>query len=490
MQDLTLHTPFSTPDSPLLNEGAVDFSLAQLLTSLSYALDLTSGQPMGHAQRSCLIGMRIAALVGISDDEQATLYHALLLKDAGCSSNAARMADIFGCDDISAKRMSKITDWSNVIEAAKYVAATALPEKSMMERAKRILYVSTHQVESSTSLMSSRCGRGAQIALAVGLGEGAADCIRNLDEHWDGKGGPGHIKGDAIPMMARIACLAQTLEVFAKTFDVQTAYEIIRKRSGKWFDPQLVRAACVFEHDMSLWRDVFDNTRDALLSLDVRAVVENASASRIDTICDAFAQIVDAKSPFTAEHSFRVRDYAVEMGAALGMTGVRLTTLRRAALLHDLGKLAVSNTILDKPGKPTDEEWASIRKHPYYTQQILNPIVGFERLNEIAAAHHERLDGKGYFMGKSAEHLDLDMRILAVADVFDALSATRPYRGALPMREVFAILDKDAGKALDPQCIEVMRGIYADIELGPSEEPQAVNVSSPVSAAPPLALAA
>ena len=471
MFDFEAHQPFPIPDGSLLTEGAVDFSLAQLLTSLSYALDLTSGQPMGHAQRSCLIGMRLAAQIGMSDDDQAILYHALLLKDAGCSSNAARMAEIFGCDDIGAKRMSKITDWSNVIEAAKYVAAHALPEKSLLTRAKRILYVSTHQEESSSSLMEARCSRGAQVALAIGLGEKAADCIRHLDEHWDGRGGPSHVKGDAIPIMGRIACLAQTLEVFAKTFDVQTAYEILRKRSGKWFDPVLVQAACAFEHDSDLWNDVFYDTRYALLTLNVRANVEIASSSRIDSICDAFAQIVDAKSPFTAEHSFRVRDYAVQIGEALGFSGARLTTLRRAALLHDLGKLAVSNTILDKPGKPTDDEWACIRKHPYYTQQILADVPGFERLNEIASAHHERLDGKGYFQGLNGENLDLDMRILAVADVFDALSAKRPYRGALPMREVFGILDKDAGRALDAECIDVLRGIYADIELTPMAEP-------------------
>lgn len=448
-----------------LPEGNIEFSLAQILSSLSYALDLTSGQPMGHAQRSCLIAMRIASQIPLSEEEQATLYHAMLMKDAGCSSNAARMAEIFGSDDISAKRMSKITDWSNVMEAARYAAAHTLPQRSLLERAKRILYISTHQVETSTALMESRCNRGAQIAVAIGLGEPAAECIRHLDEHWDGKGGPYHLKGDAISILGRIACLAQTLEVFAKTFDVPTAYELIRKRSGKWFDPQLVQMAGSFENNADFWHDVHHNTRHALLSLEVRATVEDASQSRIDAICDAFAQIVDAKSPFTAEHSFRVRDYAVQMGEALGITGTRLTTLRRAALLHDLGKLAVSNTILDKAGKPTDEEWASIRKHPFYTREILQHIKGFERLTEIAAAHHERLDGRGYFRGLNADQLDLDMRILSAADVFDALSAERPYRGALPLEEVFAIMDKDAGKALDVECIAALKSIYGNTTL-------------------------
>ena len=149
----------------------------------------------------------------------------------------------------------------------------------------------------------------------------------------------------------------------------------------------------------------------------------------------------------------------------MGITGARLTTLRRAALLHDLGKLAVSNTILDKNGKPTDEEWASIRRAPYYTQEIFQHIKGFERLTEIAAAHHERLDGKGYFRGLTGDQLDLDMRILSAADVFDALSAERPYRGALPLEEVFAIMDKDAGKALDVECIAALKSVYGGSTL-------------------------
>ena len=115
------------------------------------------------------------------------------------------------------------------------------------------------------------------------------------------------------------------------------------------------------------------------------------------------------------------------------------------------------NTILDKNGKPTDDEWACIRRHPYHTQQILGRITGFERMTEIASAHHERLDGRGYFQGLDADRLDLDMRIIAVADVFDALSAKRPYRDALPMAQVFAILDKDS---LDSTCVSVLKERY------------------------------
>lgn len=438
----------------------VELSLAEILSSLSYALDLTGGHPAGHAQRTCLIGMRLAQAIGLEGDDLSSLYHALLMKDAGCSSNAARMFEIFGSDDIAAKRLSKLHDWSNLFDAARYAAAVTLPQGALLTRARRLLHISTHQSETSGMMMQARCDRGAQIALSLGLGETAATCVRHLDEHWDGRGAPGKLAGEHISLLGRIACLAQTMDVFTQTFDVPTAYEIARKRAGKWFDPALVDAARSFENDAAFWQSVAEDPRATLLQLDVHAAIERASEARIDAVCDAFAQIVDAKSHFTAEHSSRVTHYAVEIAQGLGIGGRRLTILRRAALLHDIGKLAVSNAILDKPGQLTDDEFAQIKTHPFQTQRILSGIRGFANLTEIACAHHERLDGHGYWRGLTAEQLTLDMRILAVADVFDALSADRPYRSAMPVAQVFGILDKDAGVALDRDCIGILRDIY------------------------------
>ena len=430
--------------------------LAEILSSLSYALDLTSGQVRGHAERTCLIGMRLGVGVGMSDEALNSLYHALLMKDAGCSSNAARMFEIYGSDDIQAKYASKIVDWTNIIEAIKYAAAHTLPEGSLLARATRMVKLAGIG-NVGDQLMQARCTRGAQIALGLGLGQETADTIKYLDEHWDGHGAPHHLQGEAIPLSARIACLAQTLEVFAQTFGLGPAYEMIRARSGRWFDPELVRAAHAFRQDDAFWYGVRETPHATLLAMDIQAATEPATDARLDSVCNAFAQIVDAKSQFTGEHSTRVCAYTMEIADSRGIVGERRTTLRRAALLHDIGKLAVPNTILDKNGKPTDEEWACIRRHPYHSQQILTQISGFERLTEIAAAHHERLDGKGYFRGLTADDLTLDMRALAVADVFDALSANRPYREAMPLSKVFAILESDA---LDPDCVGALNDIY------------------------------
>ncbi len=438
------------------DEPPQTLALAEILSSLSYALDLTSGQVPGHTERACLLGMRMGAALRLDEAAMNSLYHALLLKDSGCSSNAARMFEIYGGDDVQAKYASKIVDWSSVVEAVKYAAAHTLPEGSLLARARQMLKIAG-MGGITDQLLESRCSRGADIALSLGLGAMSAECIRFLDEHWDGQGAPHHLQGEQIPILARIACLAQTLEVFSTTFGLGPAYKMLRARAGRWFDPELVRTAHSFRQDDAFWYSVRESPHATLLGLDIEAATQPATKERLDSVCEAFAQIVDAKSHFTSEHSSRVCEVTMEIADGLGIAGPRRTTLRRAALLHDIGKLAVPNTILDKNGKPTDEEWTCIRRHPYYTQQILSRITGFERLTEIAGAHHERLDGRGYFRGLGAAELDMDMRALAVADVFDALSAERPYRGALPPNEVFAILDRDA---LDPDCVAVLKSVY------------------------------
>ena len=360
------------------NEAPETLSLAEILSSLSYALDLTSGQVPGHTERACLIGMRLAAALGLDEATMNSLYHALLMKDAGCSSNAARMFEIYGGDDIRANHAAKVVDWSRIVEAVKYAAAHALPESGLLARARRMLKIAG-MGGITDKIMESRCSRGAEIALSLGLGAEAAECIRYLDEHWDGQGAPYHLRGEQIPILARVACLAQTLEVFSTTFGPEPAYEMLHARAGRWFDPTLVHVADSFRRDDAFWYSVRESPHATLLGLDIEAAAQPATEERLDAVCSAFAQIVDAKSHFTGEHSSRVCEVSLEIADGLGITGQRRTTLRRAALLHDIGKLAVPNTILDKNGKPTEDEWACIRRHPYYTQQVLSQITGFER---------------------------------------------------------------------------------------------------------------
>jgi putative nucleotidyltransferase with HDIG domain len=180
--------------------------------------------------------------------------------------------------------------------------------------------------------------------------------------------------------------------------------------------------------------------------------------SGLDLIAEGFARVIDAKTPYTARHSEGVARIAVGVATELGFDPYELSDLRRAALLHDVGKLGVSNRILDKPGKLDEEEWKAVRRHPEYTLRILERVPVFASLAELAANHHERMDGRGYHRGLRAGELPLAHRVLVVADVFEALTATRPYRDGMPVEKALAIVHGDVGTAF---CREAASGLDA-----------------------------
>lgn len=432
--------------------------LSEILSALSYALDLTEGQPMGHSVRACIIGMRIAQEIGLPAGERGDLYYSLLLKDAGCSSNSSRLFHIVTADEIKAKRDVKLTDWTRVgWESLHYAlthVATGLP---FSQRVRRLFQVAATQQQDSCALVKIRCERGADIAKQLGFSDSVVSGIYSLDEHWNGRGYPDGLRKDEIPLFSRIANLSQTLEVFHTERGPSAAIDAARRRRGRWFDPELVNAAVRMSKDGTLWNGLESpDLLDKVVALEPEQRRITANEDAIDNICQAFAEVIDAKSPFTYRHSTGVAEASLDIARWFGMKPRDMKLLRRAALLHDLGKLSVPNTILEKPGKLTPEEWIVVRKHPYYTLEILKRIPGFEGLGEEAAAHHEKLDGSGYWRGLVAEQLSTFARILAVADVFDALRAKRPYRDSTPLDKTFFILRGESPHALDLPCIEAL----------------------------------
>jgi putative nucleotidyltransferase with HDIG domain len=411
-----------------------------------------------------MIGMRLASHIGLPVAAQADLYYALLLKDAGCSSNASKLFHIIHADEIRAKGDLKDKDWTKVgWESLQYAIDHVATGAPFLERVRTLIRVAAKQQTESCELVKIRCERGASIARRMGFSEPVAAAIHSLDEHWNGGGYPDGLRGEQIPLFSRIMNLAQTLAVFLVAHGPQSACEVIDQRSKRWFDPDLVKAAKSLAKTEALWAGLdHPDIIAQVAALEPREQRLIVSEDTLDNICMAFAEVIDAKSPFTYRHSNGVADAAVAIAGQLGMPASELITIRRAALLHDIGKLCVPNAILEKPGKLTNEEWDVVKKHPYYTLEILRRIPGFEQLSDMAAAHHEKLDGSGYFRHWGAEQLNTPARILAVADVYDALAAKRPYRDALPLETVFEIMHKEAPRALDAECLEALESSKDD----------------------------
>ncbi len=220
-------------------DSQAEVRVSDIISALSFALDLSEGQPMGHAVNCCVIGMRLAEILQVRHDLRSDLYYALLLKDSGGSNNAARMYQIFGGDEVKAKREIRTTDWNRInFEGLQFLMRNVMPGKSTMDRVLSMANVAMNREKQTQELVELRCDRGAAIARRMGFSETTAAAISALDERWDGSGFPEHLRGEEIPYFARIMSLVQTLEVFATLNGPTDALEIVRQRSGTWFDPE------------------------------------------------------------------------------------------------------------------------------------------------------------------------------------------------------------------------------------------------------------
>jgi putative nucleotidyltransferase with HDIG domain len=432
-------------------------ALSEIVSALSFALDLTEDAVPGHAVRTCLLGMRIGIALGLDSAQLIDLYYALLLKDIGCSSNAARMCQILGGDDRKAKRDVKTIDWTKpTLEAVKLAWSNALPGAGPVRKLRRVVWLGLTQNKHNAEMIGLRCERGADIVRKIGLSEQCADTIHSLDEHWNGSGYPERSRGEAIPLLSRILGIAQHLDVFATEQGRERAINTLKERSGSWFDPELVGIAASLDRSGELWTGCgTPEERIRVLELEP-GTVRTLATEQVDLVCEAFADVVDAKSSYTYRHSLGVTEVADGIASNLGLPPDMRQLIHRAALLHDLGKLRVPNSILDKPGKLDDAEWQIMREHPLLSQQILERIPQFASIARIAGRHHEKLDGSGYPNRLPGTELSIEDRVVGLADVYGALAEDRPYRKALPTMQILAILKREVPMKLDAESFDAL----------------------------------
>jgi putative nucleotidyltransferase with HDIG domain len=448
---------------PAASPAATGLRLAEIVSALSHALDMTDGQPPGHAVRACWIGMHVGRALGFSDAELSDLYYTLLLKDLGCSSNAARICELFVTSDHEFKRNASTLD-TGFAQVLRFVVANTAAKSGLAGRLRGILHLARASGSITRDIVATRCMRGADIARQLHFSEAVQAGILDLDEHWDGTGHPGSKTGEDIALPARIALISQVADVFNSTGGKASALKEIRHRSGRWFDPQLV--AIIEGLDTSVWEALgAPDIAQRVAALEPPQFIRIADDDYLDDIADGFAQVVDAKSPFTSGHSRRVALFTRMIAEELGLPADHKRWLVRAALLHDMGKLGVSNEILDKPGKLDAAEWDAVRGHPVAGAAILSRMGAFSGMARIALEHHERLDGTGYPQRLAGDAIGLDTRIVTVADIFDALTADRPYRKAMTPETALIRMHEEVGSAIDGAVLAALERAVSRLEL-------------------------
>jgi HD-GYP domain-containing protein (c-di-GMP phosphodiesterase class II) len=444
--------------------GTVDRAyvrLAELVAALSLGVDLGFGQPSEHILRQCLIALRLADRIDLDDQQRAAVYYTAMIVNVGCHSDAHEQAKWFG-DDIALKtnKYAHVIegDYSRDMRGLKMAAATMRligSGNQPLHRFRVGLEYALGGHKDTDRMLDTHNQVARRLAESLGLPEEVSRSVQHAYEQWDGRGWPGELSAAQVPLPARIAQLAEFVEVAHRVGGVPAAVALAQTRSGTQFDPALAGALCAQPH---LIFDGLDTiaTWDAVIDAEP-ALTRVLSGEEADAALANVAAFVDIKSPYYLGHSKAVSDLAAGAAAKLGQSDAEVQTLRRAGLVHDFGRLGVSNAIWDKPGPLGTGEWERVRMHPYITERMLQQSESLAPLARIAVQHRERLDGSGYPRGLQGPAISQPARILAAADAYQAMREPRPYREARTAEQAAAELRRDvrAGK-LDGDAVEAV----------------------------------
>jgi HD-GYP domain-containing protein (c-di-GMP phosphodiesterase class II) len=414
----------------------------QIAALLAVAQDHAFGQPPGSQLRATALGQRLAVAAGVDTAEQGVTWWTSALRFLGCTGHAYETAVVFG-DEIELRARSLEADASNPLEFLRLMISRAGPGRSGFGRLPSVLSLLAGGRQGAEMNFRTACEVAEAFAKRLGLDEPVRASLAANFERWNGRGFPTGAKGPAIPRPMRIAQLAQELEVLARIEGLPRALQIIRARRNKAYDPQLVDVVVADAEDW--WRalEPADSWDAALACSPAGAPLDDAALLESLLVLADFA---DLKSPWTSGHSRAVAALARE---ACGPAA------EAAALVHDLGCIAVPNSIWDKPGALTRDERDRVESHALVTDQLLRRIPYTAALAGCAAAAHERTDGSGYHRRVGGSHLDEAQRVIAAADCFEAMTSDRPHRAALaPADAALELRSMSAAGALDGEAVE------------------------------------
>jgi HD-GYP domain-containing protein (c-di-GMP phosphodiesterase class II) len=434
---------------PLVVDGeSRPLRLAELLASVSLVTDLGTGQPLGHALRTCAIAVALAEAMGCGPDQVRTVHQYALLRFLGCTADAAETATSVGGDERAFNAtMAPVVMGSSQEMLGRFVRGVGAGQP----RLRRVRLVARGLVDAMGEERSfpTHCEVAAMLARRAGLEQPVVDALSHAYERWDGRGYPDKLVGDAIPLAVRVAGVAKDVDLATGLGEDPGTW--LRGRRGRAHDPAVVDAFEQVGATVLAELDGADEWERALAG--EPEPVTTLKPDGLDPVLTAFADSADLKSPWIRGHSRRVASLAEEAGSLAGLDEAACADLRRAGLVHDLGRVAVENGIWDKPGPLTTSEWERVRLHPYYTERILVRCGPLAPLVEPASSHHERVDGSGYHRSLAGEAVSRSARILAAADVFAALTADRPHRPACADDDAARTLEDELRGKLDADAV-------------------------------------
>jgi HD-GYP domain-containing protein (c-di-GMP phosphodiesterase class II) len=428
-----------------------DLRLAGLLAGLSLAADLGMGDEPEKAVRTCLVAVALARRLGLAEEDVADVYYTALLQHVGCTGGAHDLADVFG-DDLAANHAGDLTNFADPRDILRTWLREIAPDAGAVGRLRVLAATARTSRRLDEAVVKADCEVARQAARRLDLPEAVQRAVHESLEWWNGKGGPQGLAGEEIALPARIVTLASKAELFHRVGGIELAADAVRRRSGGYFDPALVEAF-VQGADEVLAEPADADPWAAVLAAEP-APVRLVGAVELDRAATVFGELADLKAPFLHGHASGVARLAEGAGRELGVAGKELAGLRCAALLHDLGRVAVPSSIWEKPGRLSAGEWERVRLHAYHSERILSRSEGLAEIAPLAGMHHERLDGSGYHRAATSKTIPMAARVLAAADVFQALTADRPHRPGVAAEQAAGILGEEAAAGrLDAEAV-------------------------------------
>jgi HD-GYP domain-containing protein (c-di-GMP phosphodiesterase class II) len=433
------------------------FRLADVLGGLSRVADLGFGLPPGEAMRSCVVATALARELDLPEAEVTDTFYAALLMHIGCVSMAHETAALFG-NELTLTRAVAMTNLGDPQD----LTDTLLPEMSRgldasaRERLGATLITSGPSFGRLYDTASGEVSRAT--ARRIGLPPGTQRALFEDAESWSGEGAPRGLKGDEIALPARIVRVASDAAFFDDIGNGEMAVDAVKKRSGGTLDPAIVDV--FVRHSGTILGELnAGDPQEQILEVEPHPVAERDENQLID-IATAFADAADLKTPFMHQHSTGVATLASSAAERGGLDRAQVKELRIAALLHDLGRVGVSDAIWEKPGALTTAEWEMVRTHPYHSERVLATSRSLEPVARTAGMHHERSDGSGYHRGSRGAEIPMAARVLGAADAFVAMTQERPHRAAMEPEQAAHELKKDAREAkLDPEAVAAVLGV-------------------------------